>query len=81
MSLSIPGQMFDEYMLLLKSKMYFNNFLKWFVNDGNKTEVDGKIWDDWNLNKSSTDTNVVQGKINYLTALIERYAEEIRKVA
>ena len=59
----------------------FNNFLKWFVNDGNKTEVDGKIWDDWNLNKSSTDTNVVQGKINYLTALIERYAEEIRKVA
>ena len=57
----------------------FNNFLKWFVNDGNKTEVDGKIWDDWNLNKSSTDTNVVQGKINYLTALIERYAEEIRK--
>ena len=59
----------------------FSGFLEWFVNSGNKTEVDGKIWDDWNLNKSSTDTNVVQGKINYLTALIERYAEEIRKVA
>lgn len=59
----------------------FSGFLKWFVNDGNKTEVDGKIWDDWNLNKSSTDANVVHGKLDYLVALIERYAEEIRKAA
>lgn len=59
----------------------FNDFLKWFMKDGNKTEVDGKIWDDWNLNKSSTDTNVVHGKLDYLTVLIERYTEEIRKAA
>ncbi len=59
----------------------FSGFLKWFVNGGNKTEVDGKIWDDWNLNKSSTDVNVIHGKIDHLTALIERYAEEIKKAA
>lgn len=59
----------------------FSGFLKWFMNSGNKTEVNGKIWDDWNLNKASTDVNVIHGKIDYLTALIERYAEEIKKVA
>lgn len=59
----------------------FNNFLKWFVNDGSKMEIDGKIWDTWNLNKSSTDVNVVHGKLEYLTKLIERYAEEVKKAA
>ena len=59
----------------------FNDFLEWFMNVGNKTEVDGEIWDDWNLNKSSTDVNVVHGKLEYLTKLIERYAEEVKKAA
>ncbi len=59
----------------------FNDFLEWFMNVGNKTEVDGEIWDDWNLNKSSTDVNVVHGKLEYLTKLIERYAKEIKKAA
>ena len=59
----------------------FSGFLEWFVNSGNKTEVDGKIWDDWNLNKSSTDVNIVHGKIDYLTALIEQYVEEVKKAA
>lgn len=59
----------------------FNEFLQWFMTVGNKTDVDGEIWDDWNLNKSSTDVNVVHGKLEYLTKLIERYAKEVKKAA
>lgn len=59
----------------------FNKFLQWFMNGGNKTEVDGKIWDDWNLNKASTDVAIVHGKLDYLTELIDQYSKEVKKTA
>ncbi len=59
----------------------FGTFLNWFVNGGNKTEIDGKTWDTLDTSKSTTDSSVVHGKVNYLTALMELYFEETRKVA
>lgn len=59
----------------------FGTFLDWFVNDGNKTEINGKKWDDWNLNKSSTDVTVVHGKIDYLVELMGQYFTELQKAA
>lgn len=59
----------------------FGKFLKWFVNSGNETEIDGKSWEMWNENKSTRDSSVVHGKLDYLVALVEQYFEEIGKAA
>lgn len=59
----------------------FEDFLQWFMNGGDKTEVDGKIWADWNLNKASTDVTIVHGKLKYLTKLIDQYSKEVKKAA
>lgn len=59
----------------------FKGFLEWFVNDGSKTEVDGKTWNDWNLNRASRDTSVVFGKYSYLMEIVKQYTTENLKVA
>ena len=62
----------------------FGKFLEWFVNGGNEIEIDGKTWNEWNEQdnrRSTRDPLIVHGKLEYLVALIERYAEEIRKAA
>ena len=58
----------------------FNGFLKWFMDGGNKTEVDGKSWDMLDISHSTRDSAIVHGKIDYLTELIKRYSME-NKVA
>lgn len=54
----------------------FNGFLKWFINGGNRTEVDGKSWDTLDISHSTRDSGVVHGKIDYLVALIKQYSME-----
>ena len=59
----------------------FGDFLKWFVNGGNETEIDGKTWDVLDISHSTRDSSVVHGKIDYLVALMEQYFKEISKAA
>lgn len=59
----------------------FGKFLEWFVNGGNETVIDGKSWEMWDTNKSTRDSGVVHGKIDYLMVLMEKYFTEIRKAA
>lgn len=59
----------------------YGRFLGWFVNGGNKTEIDGKTWDILNEDRATRDTGVVHGKIDYLVALFRKYFMETRKVA
>lgn len=60
----------------------FGGFLRWFVNGGHGIGIDGKTWNELNdRNRSTRDSGVVHGKINYLVALFERYSEETRKIA
>ena len=54
----------------------FNGFLKWFINGGDRTEIDGKSWDTLDINHSTRDSGVVHGKIDYLTELIKQYSME-----
>lgn len=59
----------------------FGKFLEWFVNGGNEIEVDGKSWEVIGIDRSTRDANTVHGKINYLVALMEQYAKELKKAA
>lgn len=59
----------------------FGKFLEWFVNGGNKTEIDGKSWDIIGIDRSTRDASIVHGKIDYLVALMEQYFNEIKKAA
>ena len=64
-----------------KEDTEFNGFLKWFVSDGKNTNIDGKTWDSLDITRSTKDSGVVHGKLDYLAALIKRYFVEIRKAA
>jgi len=59
----------------------FGTFLKWFVDGGKETEIDGKTWDMLDLSHSTRDSGVVHGKIDYLAALTQQYIKETRKAA
>lgn len=59
----------------------FGKFLHWFVNGGKKTEINGKSWLEWDVDRSTRDSNVVHGKLDYLVALVNQYFKEIKKVA
>ena len=60
----------------------FGNFLDWFVNGGNETVIDGKMWEDLNdITRSTRDKNIVLGKLVYLETLMEQYFRENRKAA
>lgn len=59
----------------------FGKFLEWFVNGGNETVINGKSWETWDTNKSTRDSSVVHGKIDYLVALINQYFVENKKAA
>lgn len=59
----------------------FVKFLNWFADSGKEIEIDGKSWDVLGADRSTRDVGVVHGKINYLMALMERYAKEIQKAA
>ena len=59
----------------------FGNFLRWFVNGGSETEINGKTWSELNINKSTRDSTVVHGKLDYLVGLVKYYSQEVRKTA
>ena len=59
----------------------FGKFLEWFVSGGSETEIDGISWDTMGVDRSTRDSGVVHGKIEYLKALFGRYFSEIRKAA
>lgn len=59
----------------------FGRFLEWFVNGGNETGIDGKSWNELGADRSTRDSGIVHGKIDYLMALMEKYFTETRKVA
>lgn len=64
-----------------KKDTEFGEFLKWFVNGGKETVVDGKTWEMLDAERATRDSGVVHGKINYLVALMEQYFKEIKKAA
>lgn len=59
----------------------FGKFLHWFVKDGKHTEINGKTWIELDVDRSTKDSGVVHGKLDYLVALIQQYFAEVQKVA
>ena len=59
----------------------FGQFLEWFVNGGGETTINGKSWEVLGIDRSTRDTGVVHGKIDYLNALFRRYFSEVKKAA
>ena len=59
----------------------FGKFLKWFVNGGSETEIDGKSWDVLGVDRSTRDVGVVHGKVDHLVALMGQYFKEASKAA
>lgn len=51
----------------------FGAFLKWFVDGGSNTEIDGKTWETLDISHSTRDSSIVHGKIDYLVAVMEQY--------
>lgn len=59
----------------------YGKFLEWFVNGGNKIEIDGKTWDVLGIDRSTRDVNTIHRKIDHLVALFGKYFSEVKKVA
>lgn len=59
----------------------FGRFLEWFVNGGDGTTINGKSWEVLGIDRSTRDTGVVHGKIDYLNGLFRRYFSEVKKAA
>lgn len=72
---------FKAFTELGREDKEFNEFLHWFVNGGNATEINGKTWLELDVDRSTRDSNVVHGKLDYIVALINQYFTEIKKVA
>lgn len=64
-----------------KKDKEFGAFLKWFVDGGNDTEINGKTWETLDISHSTRDSSTVHGKIDYLVAVMERYFKEASKAA
>ncbi len=64
---------FTEYG---KEDTEFGEFLKWFVDGGNETAIDGKTWDVLDISHSTRDSGIVHGKLDYLVALMGQYFVE-----
>ena len=59
----------------------FGAFLKWFVDGGSETEIDGKTWETLDISHSTRDSSIVHGKIDYLVAVMEQYFKENKTAA
>lgn len=64
-----------------KKDTEFGEFLKWFVNGGKETAVDGKTWEMLDAERATRDSGVVHGKVDYLVALMEQYFEKNKRAA
>ncbi len=72
---------FKAFTELGREDRDFGKFLKWFINDGSKMEIDGKKWDMLEISRSTKDSGVVHGKLDHLVALMKQYFTEIQKAA
>lgn len=75
---------FKRFVELGNDVKDFGKFLEWFVNVGNETEIDGRTWNEWNnqdIHRSTRDSGVVLGKLNYLVTLMDQYYEGLRRAA
>lgn len=72
---------FKAFTELGRNDKEFGKFLNYFINGGNGTKIDGKTWDELDINRATRDTSVVHGKLDYLVSLIKLYFTENRKVA
>lgn len=74
----------NAYVMVSAFKMFaelgredkeFGAFLHWFIEGGNKTEINGKSWIDIDTDRthSTKDASVIHGKLDYLVALINQY--------
>lgn len=55
--------------------------MKWFVDGGSDTVIDGKTWETLDISHSTRDSSTVHGKIDYLVAVMEQYFREVSKAA
>lgn len=72
---------FKAFTELGREDKEFSEFLHWFVNGGKATEINGKTWTELDLDRSTRDSNIVHGKLDYLVALINQHFNGIEKVA
>ena len=72
---------FKSFTELGRKDEEFGKFLEWFVNGGNETEINGKSWKEWDSDRSTRDSGVVHGKLDYLVLLMSQYSEEVKKAA
>lgn len=67
---------FKEFSELGREDKEFNKFLNWFLNGGKDTKINGKSWEDVDLDHSTRDNGTVHGKLDYLVALVNQYFAE-----
>lgn len=72
---------FKAFTELGREDKEFGKFLHWLITEGKNTEINGKTWTELDVDRSTRDSNVVHGKLDYLTALINQYFTEVKKVA
>ena len=72
---------FKAFTKLGREDKAFGEFLHWLIAEGKNTEINGKTWTELDIDRSTRDSNVVHGKLDYLTALINQYFTEVKKVA
>lgn len=72
---------FNSFTKLGRKDKDFGEFLHWLIAEGKNTKINGKTWVELDVDRSTRDSNVVHGKLDYLTALINQYFKEIKKVA
>lgn len=70
---SVFATAFKAFTEMGRKDKEFGAFLKWFVDGGSETEVDGKTWETLDISHSTRDSSIVHGKIDYLVAVMEQY--------
>ena len=72
---------FKEFTKLGREDKEYGEFLHWLIKDGKNTEINGKTWIELDADRSTRDSGIVHGKLDYLVALINQYFAENEKVA
>lgn len=72
---------FKAFTELGREDKEFGEFLHWLITEGKDTEINGKTWTELDIDRSTRDSGTVHGKLDYLTALINQYFTEVKKVA
>ncbi len=74
---------FKAFIELGREDKEFGEFLQWFVNGGNATEINGKVWAELENDShySTKDYTIIRKKIDYLVDLMNLYFREVKKSA